>query len=121
MKLPSKSALPWGFVVAIPLELANFWLAMPPIDVGFAANTRWYEYVLAVEWVILHLPGLLVSGWFEQRGLGRYDAFLLFACGYLDTALLIALGIVSFRFIRRIIKRRSRKLSPQSNGTSASA
>ena len=113
MKLPMKSALLWGFVAAIPLELANFWLAMPPIDVGFAANTRWYEYILAVEWVILHLPGLLLSGWFEQRGFGRYDAFLLFASGYLDTALMIALGIVCFRFIRRIIRKRSRKLSPQ--------
>jgi len=114
MKLPFKSALFLGFVAAIPVELANFWLAMPPIDVGFAANTRWYEYVLAVEWVILHFPGLVLSGWFEQRGYGKYDAFLLFASGYLDTALLIALGFVCFRFIRRIIRRRSRKPTAQS-------
>jgi hypothetical protein len=116
MKLPVRSALLWGFVAAIPLELANFWLAMPPIDVGFAASPRWYEYLMAGEWVILHLPGLLVSGWFEQRGFGRYDAFLLFASGYLDTALLIALSIVCFRFTRRIIRRRSRKLAAQQEG-----
>jgi hypothetical protein len=96
------------------LELANFWLAMPPIDVGFAASPRWYEYLLAGEWVILHLPGLLLSSWFEQRGFGKYDAFLLFASGYLDTALLIALGIVCFQFIRRIIGMRSRKPAAQS-------
>jgi hypothetical protein len=87
---------------------------MPPIDAGFAASPRWYEYLSAGEWVILHLPGLLLQGWFERMGFGRYDAFLLFASGYLDTALLIALGIVCFRFIRRIIKRRSRKLTARS-------
>jgi hypothetical protein len=113
MKPPMKSALLWGFVVAIPFELANFWLAMPPIDVGFAANTRWYEYLLAGEWIILHLPGLLLQGWFEQWGFGRYDAFLLFAIGYLDTALLIALSIFCFGLIRRFIRRRSRKLTAQ--------
>lgn len=116
MKLPIRSALFGGSVAAIPLEFANFWLAMPPIDVGFAASPRWYEYLLAGEWVILHLPGLLLSGWFEQRGLGKYDAFLLFASGYLDTALLIALCIVCFRFIRGIVRKRSRKLSTHSNG-----
>ena len=113
MKLPIESALFRGFVVAIPLELANFWLAIPPIDVGFAASPRWYEYLLDGEWVFLHLPGLLLSGWFEQRGFGKYDAFLLFASGYLDTALLIALAIVCFRFIRRRIRNRSRRPSAQ--------
>ena len=116
MKFPTKSALLWGFVAAIPLEPANFWLAMPPIDTGFAGYSHWYEYVWAAEWISLHLPGLLLSGWFEQQGFGKYDSSLLFASGYLDTALLIALGIACFRLIRRIVRRRSRKLAVRSEG-----
>jgi hypothetical protein len=111
-----KSSLLWGSLAAIPLESANFCLAMPPIDTGFAGYSRWYRYVQAAESIILHLPGLLLSNWFEQRGFGNYDAILPFASGYLDTALLIALGIFCFRLIHRRVKNRARNLQSQFNG-----
>jgi hypothetical protein len=100
VKPPIKSAVLWALLTAIPVELVNFWLAMPPLDVGLAPDAPWYANVLAGEWVILHLPGLRLASSIGMLDFGGPGLFILLASGYLDTALLIAIGIHCFRWLR---------------------
>jgi hypothetical protein len=116
MKPSIKPVLLWGLIEAIPIELANFYLAMPPLDVGLAPNAPWYASLMAFEWVILHWPGLRLSNWIEQMGFQGFEFVILFASGYIDTVLLIVASIFGFRFICDLAGKGPRNLSRQSEG-----
>jgi len=64
MKRPILLAL----VAAIPIETANLYYAMPPIDVGLSDDAPWTAKVICGEWVCMHLPGLLSLRWINYRG-----------------------------------------------------
>jgi hypothetical protein len=102
MKKPIIVAL----VAALPIELVNFFVFPFPIDVGLPQDAGPFAQFMGTQWAILHLPGL----WLSYR-LDLYAHSLaipaLIMSGYLDTALLVFLGICLYRAIRRLIRRNS--------------
>jgi len=101
MKSPTKSALLWGLFAAIPVEVVNFFLLAYPIDVGIPDDASWFVKVKGFQWLILHWPGLIASNWFDGAGMEAIGVTVIFLSGYIDTALLIIVGIFFVRWIRR--------------------
>ena len=99
MKVDSmKSPLVVALIAALPIETANFWLAAFPIDTELPPDTDWSLKVIGYQWLCLHSPGLLLGSYLVGS---RFEKFIMpfaFASGYLDTALLIALGVWAFRW-----------------------
>jgi uncharacterized membrane protein YedE/YeeE len=104
-----------AFVVAIPIEIANFLLAGFPLDTGFEPADPWYDKVIAYQWLVLHFPGVMLVRLLDGTGLGKqlvarikwmspetlYGS-VLFVSGYLDTILLVLVGMLAFRWwVRR--------------------
>lgn len=108
MKSPIKTALLTAFAV----EGVNFCCLTPPIDVGYPPGTHWYVNLIALEWIILHLPGLRLLDHYERllgchqanvvMGCRWVDVSVLFAYGYLDTALLLLVVILGFQWISKL-------------------
>jgi hypothetical protein len=98
-----KTMIGIALIVAIPVELVNFFFFAFPIDVGLAPDAPWYSQLLGAEWVLLHLAGLRLTGWLDPYGASpRLDYFAWFLSGYAGTALLLIAGILTFRWIRRL-------------------
>jgi hypothetical protein len=89
-------------VVAIPVELVNFFFFAFPIDVGLTPDAPWYSQLLGAEWVLLHLAGLRMTSRLDPYGKApRVDYFVWFLSGYAGTALLLLAGITLIRALRR--------------------
>lgn len=95
-----------SLAAAIPAEAVNFWLFPFPIDVGLPDDATWYEKLIGFQWVILHLPGLYLTRW-----LTGHPSFVIFVCGYLDTALLFTAASFCFNWIFHLARRNSTKTS----------
>jgi hypothetical protein len=96
-----KSAAVIGFVAAVPIELANFLFAMPPLDVDMSPDASWFAQALDFEWAALHLPGILFTNALGPSNLTPLQFLVWILFGYLDTALLVFAAILSVRAIRR--------------------
>jgi hypothetical protein len=106
-------------VAAIPIEIANFFLAGFPLDTGFEPADPWYAKVIGYQWLVLHFPGVMLVGWVNGTRLGRqlvarikwispetlYD-LVLFVSGYLDTTLIVLAGLLAFRWWARRLEER---------------
>jgi hypothetical protein len=104
-----------AFVVAIPVEIANLFMAMAPLDTGFAPGDPWSDKVLGYEWLVMHYPGVILAAWLDDTGFEKWlvarinwmssatlDESIFFLCGYIDTALLILAVILALRWwVRR--------------------
>lgn len=101
------SPIQLALVVSLLLEALNLKFCAFPIDVGLPANIPWYTRLLADQWLLLHLPGVVSLGWLERLDLQRFDTFALFLSGYLETLLLLIAGIVLFQWIRDVSRRHS--------------
>jgi hypothetical protein len=94
---------------AIPLEAVNYWFVGFPVSTHISSTHSWYVFV-AFQWYLLHLPGVFLLTWSEPlRAHSFLGQTLLFLCGLIDTALLIAAGIFFFRLTRRL----ATKFSPR--------
>jgi hypothetical protein len=96
-----------ALVAALPTELVNFFVSPFPIDVGLPPDAGPFAQFMGTQWLILHYPGLLFSSridHFEHSGL---MISTLLVSGYIDSALLIFLGIYLYRAIRRLVRRNS--------------
>ena len=106
-----------ALVAAIPIEVLNARLADAMFDPG-PAPTDWGSILLAYEWGILHLPGLLLARLLHWYG--PTWPWLLFGSGYLDTALLLVAIILVLgrlqRYLARIIHRPGRHITHRSAG-----
>jgi hypothetical protein len=111
-----RSRLAIALLAALAIEAANLRFLAPPIDVGYPPGTPWYVSLIGFQWVILHYPGLISLDWFERAvgchqnnvvmGCSRTDMVVLFASGYLDTALLFVAMMVGFSLIANLAGRR---------------
>jgi hypothetical protein len=97
-----KRPILFALLLAIPVEVVNFFFLAFPIDVGLPEDASWLEKLAGSQWVILHLPGLRLLDWFDRMGLSRLGIFAVFASGYLDTVLVLIVGIFAFRWFRRL-------------------
>jgi hypothetical protein len=95
-----RSPIKLALVGALLIEALNLRFFAFPIDVGLPASIPWYTRLLADQWLLLHLPGVVSLGWLDRLGLARYDSFVLFVSGYLETVLLLIVGIVFWEWIR---------------------
>jgi hypothetical protein len=105
MRSPIKLVL----VGALLIEALNLKLFAFPMDAGLPASIPWYTRLLAGQWLLLHLPGVVSLGWLDRVGLERYDSFVLFVSGYLETVSLLIAGIVFFQWIRDLSMRGARR------------
>jgi hypothetical protein len=94
------SPIQLALVVSLLIEALNLKFCAFPIDVGLPANIPWYTRLLADQWLLLHLPGVVSLGWLARLGLERFDTFTLFLSGYVETVLLLIAGIVFYQWIR---------------------
>jgi hypothetical protein len=56
-------------VGALLIEALNLRLFAFPMDVGLPASIPWYTRLLADQWLLLHLPGVVSLGWLDRLGL----------------------------------------------------
>ena len=106
-----KKPLIIALLLALPIEALN---ARPTfaIDIGLPDNASWLQRFLALEWVILHLPGLRLSTLDPYYHHWTLDVAGVVLSGYLDTALLIFAGIWLYRGIRRLSQKGSAQPAP---------
>ena len=90
-----------ALLLAIPLELANLYLAMQTGHVGLLANAGLAERLLGLQWLALHLPGLMLLLSMEKAGFSGIANFIvLIASGYFMTALLLFIVTLGVRRLR---------------------
>jgi hypothetical protein len=110
MKRSIRAAL-W---LALPGEIINSF-CMPPLDVDFPSDAPWYAKAVALEWVILHLPGLWLTAWLSIFN-SKFFLPILFACGYLTTAVLLFLLIRLVRAVLRLARWGSQRAADSKTG-----
>ena len=79
-----------ALLAALPIEIVNFWIIGYPAGAhGLSSASQ--SAAVALQWDILHLPGIIAS---DRSVLLRTHpaacSMVLFAAGYLDTAILLA-------------------------------
>ncbi len=112
-------------VVALGIELVNFFRLAFPIDVGYPPDTPWYIQTIGLQWLGLHFLGLYSLPWFEKlagcnqlnvvMGCRRVDNLVLFAGGYLTTALLIFASTYGIEQALRVWGKRFKPVAPISS------
>jgi hypothetical protein len=108
----------YAFLLALPIELVNFYKFQFPLDVDYPPNMPWYIQAIDFQWLILHLPGLRSTDWFEKlsgcrqinavMGCSRVDISVLLVSGYLSTVLLLLIVIYGIRFFIHAAKSRTK-------------
>ena len=106
-----KKAVLRALGAALPVELVNFFVFMPPIDVGIPDDASWFTKLLFSQWAVLHYPGLRLTSLLDPYG-KAFPPFFWLLGGYVDTSLLILACILGFQGWRRFIGRRSREPAP---------
>jgi hypothetical protein len=107
VKSPIKAVL----LGAMLIEALNLKLFAFPMDVGLAANLPWYTRLLADQWLLLHLSGVVSLGLLKRLGLQRLAPFVLFVSGYVETASLLVAGVVFCQWIGDVSRRHFAKPS----------
>jgi|ERR1700729_2404175 hypothetical protein len=102
-----QSTLKIALIAALPVEAVNLFLLSPPIDVGIGSDAPWYVLLIAKQWLILHMPGLLLMDWLGRIGLSGHFLFFLFVSGYLTTALLLMGAIFGFQRLLHLARKPS--------------
>lgn len=108
-------------VVALAIEVVNFFFLGFPIDVGYPPNTPWYIQLIGLQWVLIHLPALRSMDMFEKvfgcrnnniaMACNGVDRIVLFVGGYLTTVFVGLVATYAFHWITL----RGRRQSTNSN------
>ncbi|HTX76904.1 MAG TPA: hypothetical protein VMD29_11920 [Terracidiphilus sp.] len=77
--------------LAFPLEAVNFFLLMPPLDVGYPPGTSWWIRLIGLQWVLFHWVGLRTIDLLQGTRFAILTVPILFIGGYLELALLLIL------------------------------
>ena len=107
-----RSPIKLALVVALLIEWLNLRFFAFPIDVGLPANIPWYTRLLADQWLLLHLPGVVSLSLLDRFGWQRFDYFVLFLSGYVETVLLLIAGLVFYQWIREVSMQHSAAPGP---------
>jgi putative effector of murein hydrolase LrgA (UPF0299 family) len=101
-----RSPIKLALLGAIPIEALNLIFFAFPLGTGLPANIPWYTRLMADQWLLLHLPGVVSLGLLGRLALQRFDYFVLFVSGYLETVLLLIACVVFCQWIREVSRRR---------------
>jgi hypothetical protein len=83
-----------ALLLALPIELVNFYVIGFPLDIGYPDDAPWYIKLLGLEWVLLHYIGLFLMDPFEKLT-GCHDGNVVAGCVRVDTAVLLAGGYLA--------------------------
>jgi hypothetical protein len=103
----SHSKLRLSLLVALPLEVVNFWVIGYPADTHSISRAA-QNPAVALQWYILHLPGIVIgdrSVYIREHH--PIESAIFFTAGFLDTALLL----LFLFWIAGLARRTFRKLS----------
>jgi hypothetical protein len=96
-----------ALLAALPIEIVNFWIVKYPGSSG-GLSTSSSNAELALEWDLLHLPGIMATNYISfLRTNPSLCSVIFWITGYIDTAILLA----AILWIARLALRRLRKLS----------
>jgi hypothetical protein len=106
MRSIGKAAL----LVALPIEIVNFWVVgYPAGSNGLSAASQ--SAAVALQWYLLHLPGVIASDRSPfLRAHSITCSFVLFAAGYIDTVILLAAILWASRLALRTLHKLSSPL-----------
>jgi hypothetical protein len=101
------SKLRLSLVLALPLEVINFWVIGYPADTHSISRAA-QNPAVALQWYVLHLPGIIAG----DRSIYLREhhpilAVVLFLAGFIDTTLLL----LALFWLTRLARRTLRKLS----------
>lgn len=102
-----RSTLKTGLLAAIPIEIVNSWLVGYPAG-STGPSLASHSAALALQWYLLHLPGVIAidrSPYLRSHPAACFLVF--FAAGFIDTAFLVAAVL----WVVRLALRSLRKLS----------
>jgi EamA domain-containing membrane protein RarD len=85
-----------ALVAAFVIEALNLKFVSFPIDVGFPDDAPLYAKLLAGQWVCLHYLGFVILRPFDGAAFQRLFYPVLFVSGYVETALLLIVGVLIF-------------------------
>ena len=106
--IPWKHAIRVGLVVAVPVELVNFFVFMPPLDVGIADDASWFTKLLFYQWVVFHYPAVQLTSMLDPFG-KAYPTAVWMLGGYLETALLIFACVLGRYWWRKSVDRHNQE------------
>jgi hypothetical protein len=101
------SRLNLSLLLALPLEVINFWVIGYPADTHSISRAAQIPAV-ALQWYALHLPGIIAGDRsIYLREHHPFHAVVLFIAGFIDTALLL----LAIFWVAQLARRALRKLS----------
>ena len=107
-----RSPIKLALVLTLLIEALNLRFCGFPVDAGLPATIPWYTRLLADQWLLLHLPGVVSLGLLKRLGLERCDSLVLFVSGYVETAALLIVCIVIWQWLREMSTRHSASPDP---------
>jgi hypothetical protein len=94
-------------LAALPIEIVNFWIVGYPTT-GASLTLTTQSAALALEWDLLHLPGLIaIDRILLLRGHAPACSVVFFLTGYIDTAMLVGFLIFAVRLVLHTLRRLS--------------
>lgn len=105
--VPRKRRIFLAMALALPLEMVNFFLLIPSLDVCYPPGTSRWIQLIGLQWALLHRIGLRASGLLEGSRYAILSIPVIFAGGYLEIALLL---ILAFSILPLIRHRRGKHL-----------
>jgi hypothetical protein len=107
-----RSTLRATLLAALPIEIVNYWIIGYP-TAGDSLTRAGQNAGVALEWDLLHLPGLIAIDRFPLLREHAHACPLIFLlAGYVDTAILLAVLICAVRLVLRTLGKLS---SPMKN------
>lgn len=107
-----RSTLKLALLMALSIEVVNFWLIGYPAATHPLSKASQYPAV-ALQWDVLHLPGIILSDRIVfLREHPSACSVALWISGFLDTAILLAFLIWISRLALRALRKRSSPLTP---------
>lgn len=101
-----KRAILKALGIAFPIEIVNFFVFMPAIDVGLPEGAPWYIQLIGWQWAVLHWPVMKLTSWLDPFDSHHIDWLLWLIGGYIDTFLILSVCILGVRWLRDPARKR---------------
>lgn len=102
-----RSTIKAALLAALPIEIVNLWVIGYPTAGGSLATISQNAGV-ALEWDLLHLPGLIaIDRILFLREHAHTCSVIFLLAGYLDTTILLAALIWAVRLVLRTLRKLS--------------
>jgi hypothetical protein len=97
-----KHPMRFAFILAAPIEAVNYFVFPYPLGIGIPDSATWMQKFIGIQWLVIHWPGIQALNWLEPNGYLGLGNFVVVACGYFDTFLLIVVVMIAMQSFRRL-------------------